>query len=136
MDRKRTCFINLDSHADARGCLSVVENDGSLPFVPARVFWISGVPAGAQRGGHAHRSCSEVVFAASGSFEIELDYGDCREVFVMDKPDVGVVVPAGVWCDLRCFAEGTVCVVLASEPYDAAGYVHNKEEWRVCCIEN
>lgn len=130
MSEIRTSFVHLQRHVDARGSLSVAENDGSLPFVPARVFWISGVPEGAQRGGHAHRSCSEVVFAASGSFEIELDYGDCCEVFVVDQPDAGVVVPAGVWCDLRSFAENTVCVVLASEPYDAAGYIHDKDEWR------
>lgn len=130
MTEERTCFVRLQKHVDGRGCLSVVENDGSLPFVPSRVFWISGVPAGAQRGGHSHRTCSEVVFAVSGRFEIELDYGSYSETFVMDKPDVGVIVPAGVWCELRNFADNTVCVVLASEAYDASGYVHDKEEWR------
>ncbi len=95
------------------------------------MFWISDVPKEAQRGGHAHWTCWEVVFAASGRFEIELDYGDRSESFVLDRPDVGIVIPAGVWCDLRGFEENTVCVVLASEEYDASGYVHDKMAWRV-----
>ena len=123
-------IVRLPEYADARGCLNVVEDDGSLPFVPSRVFWITGVPKGARRGGHAHWTCSEIVFAAAGSFVIELDDGEARSTFVLDNPGLGVLVPAGAWCELYDFAENTVCMVLASEKYDASGYVHEKEEWR------
>lgn len=123
-------IVRLPKHSDIRGSLCVADNDNLLPFVPSRVFWITDVPADARRGGHAHWTCSEIVFAASGSFEIELDDGEACETYRLNEPNVGVLVPAGVWCELREFTEDSVCLVFASEKYDASGYVHDKSEWK------
>ena len=43
-------FIDLPLHADDRGQLTVAENS-SLPFQARRVFWLTGVPEAAERGG-------------------------------------------------------------------------------------
>ncbi|MBQ9386201.1 MAG: GNAT family N-acetyltransferase [Bacteroidaceae bacterium] len=47
----------------------------------------------------------------------------------MDSPRKGILIPPGVWCDLRDFAPGTVCVVFASHPYNASGYINNYSDY-------
>lgn len=123
-------LIQLPENVDERGRLSFLEGGKHIPFEVKRVFWISGVPADKTRGGHAHWTCHEVVFPVTGSFEIEVDDGRCARTLTMNDARMGVMIPAGVWCELRHFAPGTVCVVVASEEFNAQGYVHVREEWQ------
>jgi dTDP-4-dehydrorhamnose 3,5-epimerase-like enzyme len=81
------------------------------------------------RGGHAHWTCHEAVFPITGRFEIELDDGEVNTTVVLDDATRGIIVPAGVWCELRHFAPGTVCLVMASQEYDASGYALDRESW-------
>lgn len=120
-------LVDADVHEDARGRLFVVSSD-NLPFLPRRVFWIRDVPSGTERGGHAHTSCAEVVFAVNGSVEISVDdgRGGCL-AFVLDKPDTGLYIGPNVWCELRHFTQDAVCLVLASEDYDPRGYIHDHD---------
>lgn len=121
--------VQLPHFDDERGCLSVIDAKDDFPFSVKRVFWITDVPAGAQRGGHAHWTCHEAVFALSGSFRLTVDNGRERFDFSLDNPHKGAVIPAGAWCELSDFAPGTVCLALASEEYEPSGYVHVKEQW-------
>ena len=122
--------VELPHYVDSRGALSVADGFDSLPFDVKRLFWITDVPCDASRGGHAHWSCHELVFAVAGSFEITIDDGDVSRVFQVEDPHKGIVVPAGAWCELNNFAPGTVCLVLASDAYAPDGYVNDKTEWR------
>lgn len=106
-----------------------LEGDVQIPFTVQRVFWITDVPEGEIRGGHAHWTCDEAVFAVTGSFEIEVDDGNSSFVTRLSSPDCGLTIPAGVWCELRHFSPGTVCVVMASQPYDASGYALDRNGW-------
>jgi len=123
-------MIELPQYVDTRGCLTYLEGLKDIPFDVKRVFWITDVPEGGMRGGHAHWTCHEVVFPVKGSFEIEVDDGEVCRTFAMSDAKTGILIPAGVWCELRHFAEGTVCVVMASEPYDAIGYANERAAWR------
>ena len=123
-------LIQLPQNVDERGRLSYVEECVHIPFAIKRVFWISDVPEGQMRGGHAHWTCHEVVFPVAGSFEIEVDDGTCARTFKMEDSSCGILIPAGVWCELSHFRPGTVCVVMASQEYDVSGYANEKEAWR------
>lgn len=117
-------LVKVPQHDDGRGCLCVAEWE-HLPFTPKRVFWIFGVPEGAQRGGHSHATCAEVVFPVSGCFDMTVDDGRERHTLHMDRPDTGIYIGPNVWCELSGFAPGTICVVVASEDYDPDGYVND-----------
>ena len=123
--------IQLPQNVDERGALSFLESEKDVPFKVERVFWITGVPEGQIRGGHAHWTCHEAIFPVTGSFEIEVDDGKRCCVLQMNRPNEGIVISAGVWCELRHFAPGTACVVMASQPYDATGYEHDRRAWRL-----
>ena len=123
-------LLTLPIIADERGFLTFCENsDSVLPFSIKRTFWIYGVPNGKKRGGHAHMTCSEVIFPVSGSFQIEVDNGTQRATVQMNKPNVGIHVPAGMWCNLFDFSSDAVCLVLASHTYDNTGYIHDYQEY-------
>ncbi len=124
-------LLQLSPAVDSRGTLVFLETEAdALPFAVKRVFWISGVPTGCTRGGHAHRTCHELVFAVTGACRITVDDGHCREEVLLDSPETGLLIPAGVWCTLTDFSPGAACVVLASQPYDAAGYIHEYAEFQ------
>jgi dTDP-4-dehydrorhamnose 3,5-epimerase-like enzyme len=68
-------LIDLPKHVDPRGNLTVAEQMKNVPFDIARVYWTYDIPSGERRGGHAHRTCKEVIIAVSGSFDVVLDNG-------------------------------------------------------------
>jgi dTDP-4-dehydrorhamnose 3,5-epimerase-like enzyme len=124
------CFLPLKRVQDDRGSLSFLEGGKEIPFEVKRVFWIYDIPEGKSRGAHAHRICHEAIFPVSGSFTLMVDDGVYRTSFRMDSPHRGVFIPAGVWCELTDFAPGSVCVVMASHPYLAEGYVNDYTEYK------
>lgn len=125
---KGSALVEGVTVTDNRGSLTFVEGV-TLPFSIKRMFWITSVPKGAVRGGHAHASCSEAVFAVSGSFRMHLSNGKDECSVMLHGPGQGILVPAGMWCDLTDFSDDCVCVVAASEPYDGKGYINTYENY-------
>ncbi|MBQ8099634.1 MAG: FdtA/QdtA family cupin domain-containing protein [Bacteroidaceae bacterium] len=122
-------IVRLSPHKDERGELCCIENNKELPFHFERIFWIYDVPQGAERGGHAHSSCSEAIFPLSGGFDIFLDDGQHRQTIHLASPHEGIIVKAGVWCELKNFLPHTVCMVAASNAYDPTGYIHDYQQF-------
>ncbi len=123
-------LIDFPESSDARGSLSFAESSQHIPFQIERVFWIYGVPDGKTRGDHAHNESSEVAVPVSGSFDIFVSDGIRAVSLHLDSPRQGILIPPGIWCELTNFAPGTVCLVFASHPYNAAGYTHDFNLYR------
>ncbi len=66
-----------------------VEDFKDVPFHIRRTYWTYDIPAGAARGGHAHRECLEVIIAASGSFTVTLDDGRPEAILSSQPPRPG-----------------------------------------------
>ena len=123
-------MVELDKHhSDRKGNLSVVENGATLPFDVKRVYYLYDVPGGESRGAHAHRNLEQLIVAASGSFTVTLDDGKSKRSFFLNRPYQGLYVKSGLWRDLGDFSSGAVCMVLASEMYDAADYIRDYQEF-------
>ena len=118
-------FVELPTHVDDRGELVVAENS-NLPFEPRRVFWITHVPTTAERGGHAHRTCAEMLYALAGAVKIDLSDGNRETTIELSQANTGVIIPSMVWCRLYDFSSDFVGLCFASEPYQAEGYLR---EW-------
>lgn len=123
-------MVELDKHhSNRKGNLSVVENSKTLPFDVKRVYYLYDVPGGESRGAHAHRDLEQFIVAASGSFRVTLDDGNCKRSFVLNRPYQGLYVKPGMWRDLDDFSSGAVCMVLASEVYQAEDYIRDYDEF-------
>jgi dTDP-4-dehydrorhamnose 3,5-epimerase-like enzyme len=118
----------LPKVTDRRGSLTFVEGGRHLPFEIKRVFYLYGVPEGAQRAAHALRTCHQFMAAISGRLTVLTDDGRHKGRFVLDRPDCGVHVPPLVWRELVDFSPGAVCMVLASEYYDEDDYLNTYED--------
>lgn len=126
-------LIDLPKVYDPRGSLSFVQGGSAVPFDIKRVFWIYDVPNGTERGSHAHRELQEVIIAASGSFCVNLFDGKETRTFRLESPSQGLYVPPGNWRTLDRFSSGSVCLVLASSPYDADDYIRDFDEFLNLC---
>ncbi len=114
---------------ERRGDITVVENDGALPFDTRRVYYLYDVPGGSSRGSHAHKALSQLIVAASGSFQVTLDDGRLRRTFFLNRPYQGLLVRPGIWRDLDDFSSGAVCMVLASDVYRKEDYIRDYQEF-------
>jgi len=121
--------IELPMVPDRQGDLAFAEGESHVPFPIARVFYVYGVPAGAARGGHAHRTLEQAVFCLTGTMEIVVDDGRRRRSFVLDDPRRGVYLPPMVWHDIGGFEPGTVYLALASAEFDEADYIRDRAEF-------
>lgn len=123
-------MIELDRHhSNRKGDISVVENGITVPFDVKRVYYLYDVPGGVSRGGHAHKELYQLIVAASGSFTVILDDGKVKRSFHLNRPYQGLLVTPGIWRTLEDFSSGSVCMVLASEKYDAADYIRSYDEF-------
>lgn len=123
-------IIDLPKIVDQRGNLTFIEGNRHIPFTIERVYYLYDVPAGAVRGGHAHKKLQQFVIAASGSFTIIVDDGRRRKKFFLNRPHYGLYIPRMVWRELDNFSSGSICVVLASEEYDESDYYREYREFK------
>ena len=130
-------MVELDRHhSDRKGNLTVVENGVTLPFDVKRVYYLYDVPGGESRGAHAHKDLEQLIIAASGSFKVTLDDGRIKRTFFLNRPYQGLYVKPGMWRDLEDFSSGAVCMVLASEVYQAEDYIRDYQEFLAFRNEN
>ena len=115
-------IVDLPKISDPRGNLTFIEGHAHVPFAIARVYYLYDVPGGEARGGHAHKQLEQLVIAASGSFDIVLNDGTREQTFSLNRSYVGLYVPRMVWRELENFSSGSVCLVLASRPYEEDDY--------------
>jgi len=115
---------------DTRGNLAFIQND-VLPFEFKRVYYLFDVPSNSFRGSHAHINQSEVLIALSGSFEVVLNDGFEKKSFLLNKPNIGLHIPTGMWRELENFSSGAVCLVFSSGIYDEQDYIRDFAQFLV-----
>ena len=112
---------------ETRGLLGIAECGRHVPFVPKRLFYFCDVPAGAVRGGHAHRELEQFIICPKGALNVAALDADGEQAFALDDPLQGLYVPPMTWVDLRFETDGAVALVLASAEYDEADYIRDRE---------
>lgn len=117
--------IELPRFHDPKGNLTPVYSSVHVPFDIKRVFYLYDIPGGESRGAHAHLKCHQLLVAASGAFEVVLDDGTSKRTVALNRPFFGLHIPPGIWAAEQGFSSGSVCLVLASEPYEAEDYIRD-----------
>lgn len=115
-------IVNIPKIEDPRGNLSVIEKE-VVPFEIKRVYYLYDVPAGAERGGHAHKKLQQFLVALSGSFDVILNDGKEEKIVTLNKPFEGLLITNGIWRELKNFSSGAVCLVIASDVFLEEDYI-------------
>ena len=124
-----TRLIQLREIVADNGSLVVGEVPQTLPFVVRRFFALYGIPAGEARGTHAHRECEQFLVCLRGSVTALVDDGRSQREVVLDRPDLGLYMPRLTWGTQSEYSADAVLMVFASDPYDAADYVEDYQEF-------
>ena len=121
-------IVNIPKIEDPRGNLSVIEKE-VVPSEIKRVYYLYDVPAGAERGGHAHKKLQQFLVALSGSFDVILYDGKEEKIDNLNKPFEGLLITNGIWRELKNFSSGAVCLVVASDVFSEADYIRDFNEF-------
>ena len=111
------------------GNITSINNQIEICFETKRVYYLYDVPGGEARGGHAHKELQQLIVAVTGSFDLILDDGYVKRIFTLNRSNVGVYMPAGLWRELDNFSSGSVCLVLASLEYSEGDYIRDYEDF-------
>lgn len=128
VETKEIQLLKIPVVEDVRGNLGVIDS-GFLPFEFKRVYYLFDVPSNAFRGGHSHIKQQEVLIALSGSFEVTVNDGNKRGSYLLNKPNFGLLIPAGIWRELENFSSGAVCLVLASDIFMEEDYIRDFDDF-------
>lgn len=121
-------FIDLPCHRRDDGEVVVAEVAAQVPFAIARMFTLTA-PAGAVRGKHAHRLCSQFMLCVHGAVDVACEDGHRQKSFTLDRPDKALLVPPGTWNVVTFHQTGSVVAVLCDRPYEEHDYIRDYAEF-------
>ena len=127
MSKPIATFVEFPVVSDPRGNLCFAEARRHAPFDIERVYFLYDVPSGSVRAGHAHKALQQILLAVAGSFDVKLNDGFGEQTVTLNRPNVGLLIGPGLWREINNFSSGSVCLVLASMPYDEADYFRDFE---------
>ena len=126
-------LVELPKISSRSGNITPIEGQRTIPFDIKRVFYTYDIPGGESRGAHAHKKCHQLLVAASGAYEVYLDDGINKRTVLLNRPFYGLHIPPGIWAAEQGFSSGSICLVLASLPFDESDYIRDYDDflnWR------
>jgi quercetin dioxygenase-like cupin family protein len=112
--------IDLPTHSDSRGKLTVIE--GILPFPIVRVYFIYDC-GGSTRGGHRHKKTRQALVCLKGTCTIDWTNGVESGSTKLENPGRLLILEPADWHAMRDFSEDAVLLVMASERFDPKDYI-------------
>jgi dTDP-4-dehydrorhamnose 3,5-epimerase-like enzyme len=115
--------VDLPQFREPRGVLLPIEFSEFVPFAVKRMFWISDVPAGGVRGGHAHEHCHQFAICITGRVAIEAVDDRTKRTIELAMGQALHIKP-GIFTTERFIASGTILAVLCNRPYEPSDYLY------------
>ena len=112
-------LINLPTHTDSRGDLTVIEK--CLPFDAQRIYYIYNSTT--RRGGHRHKETIQALICVSGSVDVYVHDGESEKTITLNSPSQCLIVNPQDWHTMQNVSRETVLLVLASHHYNQEDYV-------------
>ncbi len=122
-------IINLPKIFSVQGNITPIYSNEHIPFTISRVYYLYDIPGGETRGGHAHKCLQQLIVSVMGSFDVVIDDGKNKMTITLNRAYNGLYIPRMIWRELVNFSSGSICLVLASIPYDENEYIRDYEEF-------
>ncbi|TDE11542.1 sugar 3,4-ketoisomerase [Dyadobacter psychrotolerans] len=113
-------LIELKTFSSGTGNLTVFEN--IIPGAIKRVFYIYGA-GDTKRGGHRHHKAWNALICIHGSCRVYSNDGEEEEYFLLDNPEVCLILEPKDWHIMDSFSKDAILLVLSNEHYDQADYI-------------
>lgn len=118
------------SFYDKRGSLVAIEGGQDVPFNIERLYYITDVPQGMERGAHSHKDLEQVLICLNGSVKIRVE-SDKKKVFTLENPNQALYLGPMVWREMYDFSEHSVLLVLASHHYEPDDYIKDYNMYKL-----
>ena len=116
-------FLEFPIFEEDSGELVVFEEGiAAIPFLIKRIFNVRS-EKGSIRGKHAHRLCSQILICSNGAVEVTCDDSTNKEIYILDKPNYGLLVPPGIWAVQKYIKNDTSMTVMCDRLYEAEDYI-------------
>ena len=123
-------IINIKTiKTNGLGELSFFESMRDIPFQIKRVYFITNVKQGIQRGGHAHKNLRQLLFCPYGSIVIKLDNGYEKKSVILDKPEKGLILENNIWRDMLWEQDNSILCVAANSYYEPDDYIRDYDSF-------
>jgi len=122
-------LIPIVKNTDPRGNLLAFEAKQQLPFEIKRIFMVNSVPENQVRGTHAHKTCWQFLIAVAGSISVAFDDGENSQELVLDRDDVGLLLPPLTYGKQFNYSSDAVLLVLASHSYEVEDYIDDYQDF-------
>ncbi len=111
------------------GELSYFESIKDIPFEIKRIYYISKVPNGVERGFHAHKQLRQLLFCPYGRIRLTLENEDGRDAIELSDPSIGVLIEKPTWREMTWLQSDSVLCVAASDFYSTDDYIRDYNEF-------
>ena len=118
---------DIPSFEGNSGNLSVIEFK-NLPFEVKRIFYITKVPEGFERGFHAHKETQQFLVCLRGSCDVYLEFKEESETIKLEKNSEGILI-GREWHIMKNFSNDCILMVLANSNYDEKDYIRDYDEF-------
>jgi len=122
-------MTNIEVHYSARKTPLSVLDFSTLPFQPARIYWITAFSTSEPRGFHAHKNLNQVLIVVSGSINLVLYRGNEKSEFEMHSNDKLLMIPKGTWREIYARQDNTTIMVLADRSFEEEDYLRDWVEY-------
>ncbi len=119
----------ISTEAD-KGKLGIIEASKHLSFNIRRVYFSYDYNETEYRGMHAHKELEQLLFAANGCFEVDLEGENGSYKFILSSPKEGLYLPPGYWRVIKPLSPDSVLMVLASQEYTEEDYIRNYDDFK------
>ena len=124
-------LIEFSLFEEDNGNLAVFEeNYDSIPFSIKRIFNVRS-QKNSIRGMHAHRLCSQLLVCSRGSIQVTCDNSVTKEIYILDKPNYGLLIPPGIWAEQKYLLSNSSMTVICDRLYEEQDYIRDYEDFKV-----
>lgn len=112
-----------------KNSLNIVELT-DLPFVPARIYWLTDLKKNAIVGSHAHKTLRQIFIPISGTLLIKFWDGNLSLSLSLSENDQPLLVDSGYWREIKALTRKSILLVLADQPYNESDYIRSKQQFK------
>lgn len=105
-----------------------MEGNVTPPFPISRVFFVQG-DKGVVRGKHAHKLCSQFLVCPLGEIRVICTDGSKEKEFLLNRPNLGLLIPPGTWAEQHYLSENALLMVLCDRNYETEDYIRSYSEF-------
>ncbi len=119
--------IQLPTHEDERGKLSVIELKDYVDWPVKRVYYVTDTKK--DRGGHAVRGEKKMYVCMQGTMLARIHDGKEWHEFQLEGPSDALIMNEMCWREFTGFSEGAVLMAISSMNYEPDTYIFDMEEF-------